>query len=300
MKTRLDGLALLVLVLCCASWGFNQVAVKAALEGIPPVLQMGLRSAVAGLLVWGWCLLRGVPLMERDGSLLPGLLLGTFFGLEFLVLFIGLGYTTASHGAILLYLAPFMVAGLAHVMLGERLTVLKVTGLAVAFAGVVLLFSGSGEAAAGPHQLYGDVLCVLASVGWAFSTILIKKTVLLKIPAEKTLLYQLAVSAAMGLVVSVALGEPAADFSTAPVVWSFAYQTLWVGSVTYMIWFSLMRIYPASLLTAASFMTPIFGVIGGIVFLAEPLTWNLAAAVALVALGIVLVNRPQAAQAAAA
>ncbi len=74
-SARLDATAAIALTLLCACWGLQQVAVKLALlDGIPPLLQAGLRSAGAALMVWLWSSWRGVRLFERDGSLGAGLL----------------------------------------------------------------------------------------------------------------------------------------------------------------------------------------------------------------------------------
>lgn len=291
MPTRLDGRVFAVLIVCCASWGLNQVAVKLALPGVAPLWQLGLRSAVATLLVYAWCRWRGIRLFEQDGTLWPGLLAGAFFGVEFALLYVGVSLTTASRAAVLLYLSPFFVAVGAHLLLGERLHTLKVVGLLVAFAGVVLVFSGSGAAAAG--SLTGDLLCVLASLCWAGATLTIKRSRLAAAPAEKTLLYQLAVSGLLGLVAAPLAAEPLPDLSAPLVAGSMLYQIAWVSSVTYVLWFGLMRRYPASLLTAATFLTPVFGVLAGITLLGEPLGWRLAVAVVLVLAGIWLVNRPR-------
>ena len=61
-KDRLDGLAVVLLLSCCALWGVNQVATKVALAEIPPLLQAAARSAGAGLLLWLWSVWRGIPL----------------------------------------------------------------------------------------------------------------------------------------------------------------------------------------------------------------------------------------------
>lgn len=292
MKTRLDATTLALLVVCCASWGLNQTAVKVALAGVGPASQLAIRSAVATLLVLAWCRLRGIRLFERDGTLWPGLLVGAAFGVEFVLLFAGLQFTTASRSAILLYLGPFHVAVGAHLWLGERLDGGRIAGLAVAFAGVVLVFS-TGGAAAGPDHLLGDAFSVLASIAWAACTLTIKRTALAAVPAEKTLLYQLAVSALIGLAAALVLGEPAPTLPTPVVGWSLVYQGVWISAVTYVIWFQLVRTHPAGLLSAATFMTPVFGVVGAVLLLGEPASWRLAGAVALVAVGIHLVNRPR-------
>jgi len=93
---RLDARAVLVVIACCACWGLNQVAVKIANAGISPILQVGLRSLLAGILVLAWSRARGVRLLERDGTLWAGLGAGLLFGGEFVVMYFGLLHTTAS------------------------------------------------------------------------------------------------------------------------------------------------------------------------------------------------------------
>lgn len=75
-KDRLDGLAVVLLLACCALWGVSQVAMKAALAELPPLTQSALRSAGAALLLWGWSGARGIAPWQRDGTLRGGLLAG--------------------------------------------------------------------------------------------------------------------------------------------------------------------------------------------------------------------------------
>jgi uncharacterized membrane protein len=140
----LPPLAVGTMLLLCAAWGFNMVAVKLAIPGIPPVLQAGLRSLVSMALLLGWCRWQGIGFGDwrRDGTLAPGILVGLLFGLEFLVLYIGIGLTTASRAVVFLYGAPFFVALGAHYLLpDDRLTPAKASGLAVAFGGLILAFA---------------------------------------------------------------------------------------------------------------------------------------------------------------
>lgn len=138
----------------CGSWGLNQVAIKVALWGIPPALQMGARSLVAALLVFAWCLIRRQPLFARDGTLWPGLAVGLMFAVEFALIFWGLQITTAARGVLFIYVAPFVVASVAHFVLGEVLNARKLAGLACAFSGLVLALPTSCR-------------CPLRTLSWA-------------------------------------------------------------------------------------------------------------------------------------
>lgn len=291
MKTALDLRAVLILVTLCGSWGLNQVAIKVGLWGIPPALQMGARSALAALLVFAWCRLRGRSLFQPDGSLWPGLAAGLLFAVEFLLIFWGLQYTTAARAVIFIYLTPFVVALGGHFLLDEPLGPRKLAGLLGAFAGLMLAFSDELSLPS-REALFGDGLCVLAAVFWGATTILIKGSVLKHVSAEKTLLYQLGVSAVFGLALSVLLGERIELGLAGAVVPAFLYQAVWVAAITYVAWFALIREYPASLLSSFTFLTPLFGVAFGAALLGEPLSPRLIAALALVAAGIYLVNRP--------
>lgn len=292
---RLDVRAVLILIACCACWGINQSAIKIANEGISPILQAGARSLLSGLLVFAWSAARGIRLFERDGTLWPGIICGVLFGVEFVILYVGLGYTTASRGVIFLYLAPFVVAFGAHYFIpGDRLTAMKLLGLGAAMLGLVVAMS-EGLSAAGQPTLLGDVLCLLAAVLWGATTVLVRVTPLKSAVPEKTLLYQLAISGVLLPPVSMLAGEPGIVDLSMPVLLAFAYTFIVVAFVSYIAWFWLVRNYPPTRVSAFTFLSPVFGVAAGNLMLGEAFTPSLAAALMLVAFGIYLVNRPRAA-----
>jgi drug/metabolite transporter (DMT)-like permease len=74
---------------------------------------------------------------------------------------------------------------------------------------------------------------------------------------------------------------------------ALTYQTLWVVSLTFLIWFMMVAKYSASRLSAFTFLTPLFGVLAGHLVLGDPITPAFAGAVALVVGGLILVNRPR-------
>lgn len=287
----LDALAVAIVVMLCLSWGFNQVSVKLAIHDIPPLIQGAIRSVVAMLLVAGWCALRGVPLLVRDGTLLPGLATGTLFGLEFMLIYQGLAFTTATRAVLFLYLAPFFVVlGTRIVLPADRFHLSQWTGLALSFAGMVVAF-GLPTPALDPRQALGDIMVVTAAAFWAATTLTIKASRLNRAPAEKVMLYQLVVSAPILSAAAWTAGEHMSHWPSAAALGALAYQTVWVVSVTFVIWFALVVRYSASRLSAFTFLTPLFGVAAGHLVLHEPLTPAFAAAVALVAGGLILVNR---------
>jgi drug/metabolite transporter (DMT)-like permease len=278
------------------------VAMKVGTEGIPPVLHAGLRSAVAAPLLVAWCRWRGVDLGDwrQDGTLLPGAAIGAVFGLEFLFLYTGLGLTTASRGVVFLYTAPFFVALGVHFLLpDDRLTPAKAAGLGVAFLGLLSAFAEGLAAPAGRATLLGDAMCLLAGALWAATTLMLKGSARLSAaPPALALLYQLAVSAPLLLLASALLGEGFAVSPTPLVMAAFLYQAAGVAAASYLAWFGLIARHSASRLSAFSVLTPVFGVLAGVALLGEGVGPLFGLAVALVAAGLWLVNRPDAARAA--
>ncbi|MCM5569534.1 DMT family transporter [Burkholderiaceae bacterium FT117] len=283
--------AVMLQVLLCAIWGLGQVAMKVGNEGISPVWQAALRSAGAALLLLGWIGWRRIPVWRSDGTLAPGILAGTLFGLEFALLYSGLLWTNASRAAVLLYTSPFFVALGAHWFVpGDRLNRRKLVGLAAAFAGVVIAF-GERAGAPQPNALLGDLMCLGAAVLWAATTIVLKTTPLRSAPPEKNLLYQLGVSALVMAALSALLGEPGV-FAPSALIWGLlVFQTVVVALASYLAWFWMVSRYRATTLHAFTFLTPLFGVFFGAALLGEPVGATLVAALALIAGGIVLVNR---------
>jgi drug/metabolite transporter (DMT)-like permease len=287
----LNAAAAALVVMLCLSWGFNQVAVKLAIHDIPPFMQAAIRSAGAAVLVTAWCYLRGIDLFKRDGSLRAGIATGIGFGLEFILIYGGLLYTTATRAVLFIYLAPFFVVLGARIFLpADRFGASQWLGLALSFAGMLVAF-GLPTPALDPHQAIGDLMMVGGALFWAFTTLVIKTSSLNRVSAEKVMLYQLVVSAPMLAIAALLTGEHITRFPSALALGSLTYQTVWVVSITFVIWFALVARFSASRLSAFTFLTPLFGVAAGHFVLGDPLTPAFAAAVGLVALGLVLVNR---------
>jgi drug/metabolite transporter (DMT)-like permease len=256
--------AFALMVLLCAVWGFQQVAMKIATAEISPIMQAALRSGLGAVLVFAWARWRGVVLFGRDGSLRPGLLAGLLFGLEFVFIFVGVERTTVSRMVVFLYTAPcFTVLGLHFFVPGERMAWRQWAGVMLAFAGLVLAFI---DKASGGDVL-GDFFGVLAALFWAATTVLIRATSLARVTATKVLLYQLVVSAAVMFPLSWLVGERGIAVLSAPTLWAMAYQIVIVAFASYLAWFWLLTRYLAGRLLVFSFLTPLFGVGFGMVLM---------------------------------
>jgi drug/metabolite transporter (DMT)-like permease len=221
-------------------------------------------------------------------------LAGLLFAAEFACIFVGLQFTTASRMVVFIYLSPFVVAmGMPLIARGERLAASQWLGLAAAFAGVAWAFAeGFAPAAqAAPRQWLGDALGVGAALLWGATTLVIRATSLSSAVAEKTLLYQLAVSGLLLALAAPLAGEHWPPAPAALSVASLAFQTVIVTFASYLTWFWLVRHYPATRIAAFTLLTPVAGLAAGVLLLSEPLTLRLVVALVSVVMGLALVNR---------
>ena len=177
----------------------------------------------------------------------------------------------------------FGATGLSHAL---------ATPLAGAFAGVAWAFAeGFSRPSGNDLQWVGDALGVAAAVLWGATTLVIRATRLSSASAEKTLLYQLAVSGALLALGAMLAGESWPGRLSAASLGPLAFQTVVVCFASYLLWFWLIRHYPATPLASFTLLTPISGLLAGVLLLSEPITLRLVVALAAVTGGIAIVNK---------
>ena len=289
-KDYLDPKAAVILLILTLLWGFNFSTIKYLNQGISPVFASTLRSMIASVCGVAYCIWRREKLFHTDIRLFHGMMVGLLFGLEFACIYFGMLYTDAARSVVFVYLSPFVVAVGAHFFLkGDRLTMLKMMGLILAFTGIVTVFGGRPKTAK-TTMVFGDLLEITAAFLWGATTLYIKKFMAEKVQPIHTFLYQLFFSIPILLMVSLIL-EPQWIYKIdASILALLMYQSVIVAFMSYFIWFKLIHEYSVSRLSAFTFFTPIFGVLFGILFLSEELTLSLMVGLPMVSLGIFFVN----------
>jgi drug/metabolite transporter (DMT)-like permease len=274
-------------------WGFNAITIKMVTLAMAPLMSAGLRGvvALAAVTLYGW--LRGESMRYRGLDMAHGLVIGSLFGLEFMFIYVGVGYTNGGHLSLFVNTAPIFVACGAHFLLaGERLHLVKSAGLLLAFGGVALLFS---------DELYiqkrgfwrGDLLVLAGAVSWAVTTLYMKRYVVERFNGFRLLHSQLLVSTPLLLGASLLLETTPLAGATAGSMVLVVFQGLIVVFFSYLMWMNLLIRYPASGMQSFTFLAPVWGVLAGVVLLGETVSLLMAAGMALIGLGLYLVNRPR-------
>ncbi len=275
-------------VFLCLVFGSNAVAIKLSLFGLTPYACVTIRFIVASLIIYTYARLKKIPiaLSARDWG--HAIAMGLIFAFQMAVFYVGITYTTVSHAGVLMNTQPFFVAIMAHFFLADdRLTVRKVIGITLAFAGVAILFWTEEEGAS--VSLIGDVLVTGSAFLWAAQTIYIKRWTEHwdEVPL---VLHPMVLSIFIFLVFYLVFEWDAVQTFDRNVLISLFYQSVIAAGYGYIGWTQLLLKYKASHLSVFVFIMPVAAVILGIIFMGDPFSFKILASLAFVAVGILVVN----------
>jgi drug/metabolite transporter (DMT)-like permease len=289
-KSQIDLFGAAALTSFALLLAFNQVVIKVTNGGLQPVFFAGLRSAGAVVCIWLWLRWRGIPLRFEKGTRIAGFAVGCVFAFEFLCLFVALDLTAVSRASVIFYSMPVWLAIMAHfVMPDDKITPLKAVGLGLALTGVAVAILTRDD---GVGSFWGDLAALGAAVGWAVTAMIAKASSLSRVRPEIQLLWQVGVSAPLLLFAALFFGPFIRDIAPIHIA-GLLFQIVVVVSAGFIFWLWLLSIYPASGVASFSFLSPVLTVALGWLLLGEEVGPNLIAALILVAIGILLVNRPK-------
>ncbi len=289
-KPQIDAFGAISLTVFAVLLAFNQVTIKVVNDGLQPIFFAGLRSLGGAIVIFAWMRLRGLALTLPKGTIVPGLLMGGLFALEFVCLFVALDLTSVTRTSVIFYTMPMWLALGAHFFIeGDRLTPVKSAGLILAFIGVVVALTLRGDEA--QASLLGDLLALGGAMGWAGLALLARGSKLREVRPEVQLLWQLSISAPLLLGAALVFGPLLRGPEMIHWV-GLGFQIVVIVSAGFLFWLWLLSIYPPSSVAAFSFLTPVFGVLLGWLLLGEEVGMGILLALALVCAGLVLINRP--------
>jgi drug/metabolite transporter (DMT)-like permease len=157
-------------------YGINYSVAKAVMpDHIKPLALVSLRSFIAATLFWITSLFMPKEKVTRKDLLY---LFGcSFFGVVINQIFFlaGLNLTSPINSSILISTNPIFAFLFAALILKERITFLKGSGLAIGLTGVLILILQNGTPEIGSSTFIGDVITLINTISWAFYTVIIKK-----------------------------------------------------------------------------------------------------------------------------
>lgn len=276
-------------------WGSTYLSIMIALESIPPFLMVGSRFLTAGLLLFGWCLSQGekVPSMKTFGVVGLG---------GILMLFMGNGAVTWAEQFVPSGLAAIVVASvpLWFVLLDKRNWKANfgsrsvVIGILVGFAGVLLLFAGKNSLgiSGSRMQVISFFVLILGTIGWAIGSLYSKYKTVPTSTSMKAAMQMLA-AGFIAFVMAFLRKEPQ-SFKLEALTWqsltALLYLIIMGSLVAFMSYIWLLSVRPASVVGTYAYVNPVVAVFLGWIFLNEEITWQQSGALAVIILGVVLVN----------
>jgi O-acetylserine/cysteine efflux transporter len=242
-------------------WAFNNVAVKWGLLELPPLFLTWMRFVVVAIVL--------IPFCRITRQQLPWLLALAFtFGfMHFSLLFVGMRYTDAGTGAIVVQLGTPVAMLLAMVVLKERLKAIQLVGIAISLSGVAVL-SGSPTIPA----WWVLVILLCSATGWAVSNLIVKKSPPIK-PLTMTGWIAFLAVPIVGL--SSFVMESHQFYALSQAGWrgwfGILYSAIASSIVAYTLWYGLLKKYNVNLIMPYSLLTPVLSVLMGIVVLGDSL-----------------------------
>lgn len=269
-------------------WGGNPVAVKLGLEAFPPLWSGFLRFALGCLCVAAWARYARIPLMPERGEWAALIAISLLFTVQIWLMNVGFGATTAANGAVLISANPLFGVLFAHFLIpGDRVGVARAAGLVVAFLGVALVLTRGASLELG---VAGDWI-VLASACLLGLRLALSGRVLRRVNEVRLTLWQMLLSLPLFLAGALTWEEIRWEsIGPAPVA-GILYQGIVVAGLAFTVNFYLIRRYTPSVMISFNFVSPVAGVLLGMLVLGEQLSFSLLAGMVLVALGLALIAR---------
>ena len=275
----------LMLVALAMVWGSSFLFIKLALAGFDPATLALCRTVLGGgiLIAIGWLMGKRPPAERRLWLML--LVLGLIGNaMPFVMINTGQQYIDTSLSAILITTVPLFTLGVAHFFSDDKFTWRKLTGVALGFAGVLILLGPAAARGIG-SALSGQLLVIGGSACFAVALTITRRTMAGVDPAVSAG-WSLAMGAVLLLPISFGFGDPLASKPTLVPALALLALSVLSTSVNILMMFVLIQRTGPNFVAMNNYVAPLVGVAWGAIFLAEPLTWTKLAATLTILAGV--------------
>lgn len=277
-------------VLVMFLWALCFPLISVGLSASPPMAFAALRAVFAGavlLMVAQWL---GRPAIQGTGNWAGVVLVGlAATSLGFFGMFYGGARVSPGVATVIANTQPLIAAVLARGLLNEHLRAIQRCGLTVGFGGIVLI--GVPNLSGSDSQMLGIGFILLGAVGIAVSNVALKRLAG-RVDNLRAMGWQLVIGSVPLGVLALATENPASINWTLPFLLSLIALSVIGTAAAFALWFSLLRRETLSRLNVFTFLTPIFGLVIGMVFFAEQVQSVEMVGIGLSLLGIYWVSRP--------
>ena len=283
--------AILLIIFVQVLWGGNPVAVKFGLEAFPPLWSGFLRFSVAIFCLLIWAGIKRIPMMPRRHEWKPLGMIAVVFFVQIWAMNYGFDLSTGAISSILISTHPLFAALFAFMMVqGERATLAKSVGMAVAFVGTAVIILRGGGLSADSFSLTGALIILFSSILLGYRLILASQQAK-KIETIRVVVWQMLLPLwAFGLG-----GFLLEDIAWQNVGWlpisGILYQGVFIAGLGFMVNTWMMKTYSPSVVVSFGFTAPISGVLLSIWLLDESFTWVVAIGTVCVGAGLILITK---------
>jgi drug/metabolite transporter (DMT)-like permease len=278
-------------------WGSTYLAIRVAVETMPPFLLSAARFLFAGLSLLGLLWFKGVPMPTRS-QWRSAVIAGSFMLVGGNGLVVWAEQTvTSSLTALIIATTPAWFALLEWLRPnGTRPKLQTIIGIAIGFAGVSLLINLRGGSAASGESIHlpGTLAVIIATASWAGGSLYAKHSPKPESPWMNVAIQMIGGGGGL-LLVALLLGEPArADWSrvSAASLWAFAYLVVFGSWIAFSAFVWLLKNTTPARLSTYAYVNPVIAVFLGWLILHEPVTVRTLWAAAVILTGVIIITLP--------
>jgi drug/metabolite transporter (DMT)-like permease len=286
------SLAIAAFITVCLVWGTTYLAIRVAIETIPPFTLTAIRFIVAGLVMAAIAVWRGESLPRDRNTLLNLALVGFLMvGVGNLAIVWAEQWVPSGLAALFVATAPFwMVVIEAFRSRGERVDLRTGIGMLMGFVGVALLVTPGG---AGPSWnlafVAGAVAIQIGCVAWQYGSIR-SKYHLKEVPLLASASLQMLFGGLIVGVISLAIGEPAKFALNIRTFAALAYLTIFGSIIAYSAYVYALAKLRTTKVSLYAYVNPVVAVILGWLILDESISAISVAAMVVILIGVALVQ----------
>jgi len=275
-------------IFICILFGGNPVAIKFCLTGLGSFTAAGIRFSIAAIVIFIWAKYKKIPLKINQKQLGQLLILAAIFVVQLSCFYMGMDKTTASHGALISNVLPFIVLVLAHFFIpGDTISFKKGIGITLGFIGVLLLFFDEQDLTGELRK--GDLIVLVAVFMWSSNAVYVKRIISQYNVAQITI-YPMTFGIPIFFLGGYLWDDPMIRMINPTVIKAILYQSIVTASFGFIAWNTLLQKFGATALHSFIFIMPLTGVLFGVLLLEETFTLHLATSIAFIVTGVIIVN----------